>query len=100
MVDVDSGLFSIVQMQRLTLLALVSHFRRFASCRRSALSLGSADIPINAHPSSFLGATMIPTARLVSSDSNQMRKPFIAGKKNSHQCPEDHLEAGGSTSSP
>lgn len=38
MVDVDSGLFSIVQMQRLTLLALVSHFRRFASCRRSALS--------------------------------------------------------------
>ena len=37
-VDVDSGQVSIVQMQRLTLLALVSLFRRFASCRRSALS--------------------------------------------------------------
>jgi hypothetical protein len=30
-VDVDSGQVSIVQMQRLTLLALVSLFRRFAS---------------------------------------------------------------------
>ena len=71
-VDVDSGQVSIVQMQRLTLLALVSLFRRFASCRRSvALSLGSVvDTQINAHPSSFLGATKIPITRLVSSNTD------------------------------
>jgi len=36
MVDVDRRTVSIVQMQRLTLLALVSYSRRFASSRRSA----------------------------------------------------------------
>jgi hypothetical protein len=61
-------------MRRLTLLALVSRSRRFASSRRSA---SAQVISINAHPSSFLGATMIPTTRLVSSDINLKRTFFI-----------------------
>jgi hypothetical protein len=72
-VDVDSGQVSIVQMQRLTLLALVSLFRRFASCRRSVLGSVVGTL-INAHPSSFLGATKIPITRLVSSNTDKTGK--------------------------